>query len=61
MLHPLAGVSILVANLVNYNCHPQEDDNKNGVKIITPLSITHPKTTYGLFLGGTFFESEFHL
>ena len=28
MLHHLAGATIQVANLVNYNIHPQEDGNK---------------------------------
>ena len=28
LLHHLAGASIQVANLVNYNCHPQEDGKK---------------------------------
>ena len=28
MLHHLAGATIQVANLVNYNCHPQEDGNQ---------------------------------
>ena len=27
MLHHLAGVTIQVANLVNYDCHPQADGN----------------------------------
>ena len=27
MLHQLAGAAIQVANLVNYDCHPHEDDN----------------------------------
>ena len=27
MLHNLAGATIQVANLVNYNCHPNEDGN----------------------------------
>ena len=27
MLHHLAIATIQVANLVNYNCHPQEDGN----------------------------------
>ena len=29
MLHYLAGATIQIANLVNYNCHPQVDGNKN--------------------------------
>ena len=31
MVHHLAGATIQVAILVNYNCHPLEDGNKNGV------------------------------
>ena len=27
MLHHLTGAIIQVENLVNYNCHPLEDDN----------------------------------
>ena len=27
MLHHLAGATIQVANLVNYNCHPLDDGN----------------------------------
>ena len=27
MLHHLAGATIQIANLVDYNCHPQEDVN----------------------------------
>ena len=29
MLHYLAGATIQVANLANYNCHPQEGDNNH--------------------------------
>ena len=28
MLHRLAGATIQIANLVNYNCHPLEDGNQ---------------------------------
>ena len=34
MLHHLAGTTIQVANLVIYNCHPQEDGiNMNSITI----------------------------
>ena len=29
MLHHLAGATIQVAYLVNYNCHPEEDGNES--------------------------------
>ena len=31
MLHHLAGAAIYVANIVNYNCHPIEDDDQSGL------------------------------
>ena len=31
LLHHLAGATIQVADLVNYNCHPQEGGNYNNV------------------------------
>ena len=33
MLHHLAGATIQVANLFNYNCHPQENGNKMAKKL----------------------------
>ena len=29
MLHHLAAVTIKIANLVNYNCHPLDDEDGN--------------------------------
>ena len=31
MLHYIAGAAIQVANLVNYNCHPLKDGNKQPI------------------------------
>ena len=33
MLHHLADATIQVANLVNYNCHPDEDGNESTLLI----------------------------
>ena len=45
MLHHLAGATIQVANLDNYNCHPQEDGKK---KDSGPFlqEKTHPNILY---------------
>ena len=46
MLHHLAGATIQVANLVNYNFHPQEDGNK-----FNPQSQNLPQNTrYEIYL-----------
>ena len=37
MLHILAGCTIQVANLVNYNCHPQEHGNKSTYPLINSV------------------------
>ena len=33
MLHQLAGATIQIANLVNYNCHPLQDGNNTKLSI----------------------------
>ena len=33
MLHHLAGATIQIANLFNYNCHPLEDGKKANVRL----------------------------
>ena len=53
MLHHLAGATIQVANLVNYNCHPLEDGNKDftlWVKIYKPI-FTDPYPLLYIMLG----------
>ena len=37
MLHHLAGATIQIANLVNYNCHPLEDGNKVQLNICNSI------------------------
>ena len=52
MLHILAGATIHVANLVNYNCHPQADGNNlvnSKVKekitwILLKKAMSHPNS-----------------
>ena len=34
MFHNLAGATIQVANLVNYNCHPQENGDHTNLRSI---------------------------
>ena len=41
MLHHLAGATLQVANLVNYNCHPQEYPASNMLEL-TLQSIQPP-------------------
>ena len=41
MLHHLAGATIELANLVNYNCHPQDDGSVLGtILFLVCISMT---------------------
>ena len=46
MLHHLAGATIQVASLVNFNCHPEQDGNKGMAKDFPQYNVMQGISSY---------------